>query len=200
MSAPNKGGIRKRNRVPLSCRACHNRKIKCNRELPCQNCIVRNEVRTCSYVAPPVSSRCWKQTVRNRQGKDSSQSTEVPALTAAGAIFNDQYDTYYRGVTHWGSVVDEITGPDLAAVTLGSSSNGSESSKVSREITQDTRESALESIVELPLRAVADRLVLSFFDTQGPTGLWLRILLLHRHAVFSRLMDLRCRSPSNLSI
>lgn len=194
-------------------------RIKCNRELPCQNCIVRNEVRTCSYVAPPVSSRCWKQTVRNRQGKDSSQSTEVPALTAAGAIFNDQYDTYYRGVTHWGSVVDEvgifsapstkstidadrrkITGPDLAAVTLGSSSNGSESSKVSREITQDTRESALESIVELPLRAVADRLVLSFFDTQGPTGLWLRILLLHRHAVFSRLMDLRCRSPSNLSI
>lgn len=192
MSAPNKGRIRKRNRVPLSCRACHRRKIKCNRELPCQNCIVRNEVWTCSYVAPSDSSR-QKQAAHNRQGKDNSQNTEAPALTAAGAIFNDQYDTYYRGATHWGSVVDELTEPDLVAVTLGSSSNGSESSEGSRENIQGTRKSALESVVELPLRAVADRLALSFFDTQGPTGLWLHVVhrptFLSNYAKFWRAPD-----------
>ncbi|KAH8808043.1 fungal-specific transcription factor domain-containing protein [Xylogone sp. PMI_703] len=37
-----------RRRIPLSCSACRVRKLKCNREQPCQNCIVRGDA-SCSY-------------------------------------------------------------------------------------------------------------------------------------------------------
>ncbi|KAK9326963.1 hypothetical protein V1520DRAFT_91448 [Lipomyces starkeyi] len=39
----------RRRRVPLSCDPCRIRKLKCNREKPCQNCIARNEGTTCKY-------------------------------------------------------------------------------------------------------------------------------------------------------
>ncbi|KAF8854134.1 hypothetical protein BDZ45DRAFT_48299 [Acephala macrosclerotiorum] len=40
-----------RRRVPLSCTACRVRKLKCNREKPCQNCVVRGEATaaSCTY-------------------------------------------------------------------------------------------------------------------------------------------------------
>ncbi|EPS31528.1 hypothetical protein PDE_06483 [Penicillium oxalicum 114-2] len=41
--------IRKRNRVPLSCAPCRNRKLKCNRAHPCENCIKRGDAASCSY-------------------------------------------------------------------------------------------------------------------------------------------------------
>ncbi|KAH8797366.1 hypothetical protein F5884DRAFT_815131 [Xylogone sp. PMI_703] len=39
----------RRPRVPLSCDPCRTRKLKCNREKPCQNCIARDERATCRY-------------------------------------------------------------------------------------------------------------------------------------------------------
>ncbi|PMD57147.1 uncharacterized protein K444DRAFT_535235 [Hyaloscypha bicolor E] len=36
-------------RAPLACESCRIRKIKCNRELPCQNCIVRGIPSRCDY-------------------------------------------------------------------------------------------------------------------------------------------------------
>ncbi|KAJ5591872.1 uncharacterized protein N7459_002241 [Penicillium hispanicum] len=41
--------IRKRNRVPLSCAPCRNRKLKCNRTHPCENCVKRGDAASCSY-------------------------------------------------------------------------------------------------------------------------------------------------------
>ncbi|KAJ6129593.1 hypothetical protein N7512_002373 [Penicillium capsulatum] len=41
--------IRKRNRVPLSCAPCRNRKLKCNRSHPCENCVKRGDAASCSY-------------------------------------------------------------------------------------------------------------------------------------------------------
>ncbi|OQD73777.1 hypothetical protein PENDEC_c013G05658 [Penicillium decumbens] len=41
--------IRKRNRVPLSCAPCRNRKLKCNRTHPCENCTKRGDAPSCSY-------------------------------------------------------------------------------------------------------------------------------------------------------
>ncbi|KAL8784733.1 MAG: hypothetical protein Q9195_008915 [Heterodermia aff. obscurata] len=40
---------RRRNRVPISCRACQVRKLKCNRQRPCQNCEVRGDTDDCVY-------------------------------------------------------------------------------------------------------------------------------------------------------
>ncbi|KAJ5698605.1 hypothetical protein N7462_000610 [Penicillium macrosclerotiorum] len=41
--------IRKRNRVPLSCAPCRNRKLKCNRSHPCENCVKRGDAASCNY-------------------------------------------------------------------------------------------------------------------------------------------------------
>ncbi|KAI0151831.1 hypothetical protein GGR57DRAFT_173480 [Xylariaceae sp. FL1272] len=48
-SAPR--GIEKRNRRPVSCEQCRLRKLKCNRGLPCENCIKRHKQSLCHYAA-----------------------------------------------------------------------------------------------------------------------------------------------------
>ncbi|KAK8115340.1 hypothetical protein PG999_007409 [Apiospora kogelbergensis] len=42
----------RRSRVPLSCDNCRMRKLKCNREKPCQNCSARNEQTNCEFRGP----------------------------------------------------------------------------------------------------------------------------------------------------
>lgn len=46
--------VRKRNRVPLSCYPCRQRKLKCDRSHPCSNCVKRegSDANACSYAAP----------------------------------------------------------------------------------------------------------------------------------------------------
>ncbi|KAH7351102.1 hypothetical protein BKA65DRAFT_252229 [Rhexocercosporidium sp. MPI-PUGE-AT-0058] len=59
MDAPKRVGQRAgrltRRRLPLSCVACRVRKLKCNREKPCQNCVVRGEsnAASCTYAEKP---------------------------------------------------------------------------------------------------------------------------------------------------
>ncbi|CAK7218016.1 hypothetical protein SBRCBS47491_003363 [Sporothrix bragantina] len=43
--------IEKRNRPPKSCEPCRIRKLKCNRELPCDSCIRRDKATICQYAA-----------------------------------------------------------------------------------------------------------------------------------------------------
>ncbi|BGP32255.1 hypothetical protein JCM10296v2_004036 [Rhodotorula toruloides] len=45
---------RKRNRAALSCALCKKRKIKCDRKLPCEACIKRNEQHLCRWEQPKV--------------------------------------------------------------------------------------------------------------------------------------------------
>ncbi|KAN0108498.1 hypothetical protein V8E51_008240 [Hyaloscypha variabilis] len=48
-------------RAPLACEFCRIRKIKCNRELPCQNCIVRSIPSQCNYRGHgPVPARGFR--------------------------------------------------------------------------------------------------------------------------------------------
>ncbi|KAK9466909.1 fungal-specific transcription factor domain-containing protein [Lipomyces arxii] len=42
--------VRKRNRVPLSCNFCRQRKLKCNRGHPCENCVKRGDEGGCVYL------------------------------------------------------------------------------------------------------------------------------------------------------
>ncbi|KAL1989020.1 hypothetical protein VTN96DRAFT_5783 [Rasamsonia emersonii] len=44
--------IRKRNRIPLSCAPCRQRKLKCNRANPCENCVKRGDAPSCTYAQP----------------------------------------------------------------------------------------------------------------------------------------------------
>ncbi|TGZ77962.1 hypothetical protein EX30DRAFT_174065 [Ascodesmis nigricans] len=47
---------RKRNRIPLSCGPCRNRKLKCNRASPCDNCLRRKDPSSCTYASTTSSS------------------------------------------------------------------------------------------------------------------------------------------------
>ncbi|KAL2867361.1 Zn(II)2Cys6 transcription factor [Aspergillus lucknowensis] len=64
----------RRFRIPLSCESCRARKLKCNREKPCQNCIVRGEQTTCAYKSSthgtPASCRQDKHVDPMRQRID----------------------------------------------------------------------------------------------------------------------------------
>ncbi|KAI1858709.1 uncharacterized protein JN550_012541 [Neoarthrinium moseri] len=48
-AAPSKPPPRKRRRVVISCLDCHKRKQKCDRQLPCANCVSRGKANTCRY-------------------------------------------------------------------------------------------------------------------------------------------------------
>ncbi|EEA18666.1 hypothetical protein EYB25_008774 [Talaromyces marneffei] len=65
--------VRKRNRVPLSCAPCRQRKLKCNRSHPCENCIKRGDASSCTYAQPgsrkkssPQSSSTSPDDMQNR--------------------------------------------------------------------------------------------------------------------------------------
>ncbi|KAK2758715.1 hypothetical protein FQN54_003405 [Arachnomyces sp. PD_36] len=49
--------VRKRNRVPLSCAPCRNRKLKCNRSVPCENCVKRGDAASCVYAQAGTRKR-----------------------------------------------------------------------------------------------------------------------------------------------
>lgn len=42
---------KRRRRPPLACIACRRRKVRCDRKLPCQNCVRARRAATCSYVS-----------------------------------------------------------------------------------------------------------------------------------------------------
>ncbi|KAF3909068.1 hypothetical protein ABW21_db0202682 [Orbilia brochopaga] len=49
--------IRKRNRIPVSCGPCRHRKLKCNRQHPCENCVKRDDVASCNYASLAARNR-----------------------------------------------------------------------------------------------------------------------------------------------
>ncbi|KIW48321.1 uncharacterized protein PV06_00923 [Exophiala oligosperma] len=49
--------VRKRNRIPLSCAPCRHRKLKCNRQQPCDNCTKRGDNSSCTYAAPATRKK-----------------------------------------------------------------------------------------------------------------------------------------------
>lgn len=50
-----KDGIKrlKRNRIAYSCLACRDRKTRCDRARPCNQCVMRNEVHRCTFADTP---------------------------------------------------------------------------------------------------------------------------------------------------
>lgn len=56
--APRQQPPRKRRRIIISCTECHRRKQKCDRALPCTNCVLRNKQDSCRYeAAAPTAKR-----------------------------------------------------------------------------------------------------------------------------------------------
>lgn len=62
--------VRKRNRVPLSCAPCRHRKLKCNRQSPCDNCTKRGDAVSCSYATPSTKKKNNSQNNANQTPDD----------------------------------------------------------------------------------------------------------------------------------
>ncbi|RMD42639.1 hypothetical protein DV735_g2481, partial [Chaetothyriales sp. CBS 134920] len=127
--------IRKRNRVPLSCAPCRLRKLKCNRQSPCDNCIRRESASACTYVTPaprkkgsPGSAGANATTpddMQNRinrleglvlslmtNGSSSAGPTAATQALAANTadigIDQERGKTIYIGEAHWAALLQEI--------------------------------------------------------------------------------------------
>ncbi|KAF4631297.1 hypothetical protein G7Y89_g6826 [Cudoniella acicularis] len=126
-----------RRRIPLSCVACRVRKLKCNREKPCQNCIVRGEVNaaSCTYAekvekkgSGPVNPRSDAEDMRKRLNRlessilsmmetNSSQSSESPAANSSSSGSQMESCPSQTGgqkisvdtrSTHWDTILNEL--------------------------------------------------------------------------------------------
>ncbi|KAI1422017.1 hypothetical protein F5Y12DRAFT_787100 [Xylaria sp. FL1777] len=64
----------KRNRPPLSCEPCRTRKLKCNRNLPCDSCVRRSKASLCHYA--PNASRGYTGPPKQRKLQDRLNTLE----------------------------------------------------------------------------------------------------------------------------
>ncbi|KAK0531623.1 hypothetical protein OC834_002889 [Tilletia horrida] len=96
---PTRPPPKKRNRAALSCTSCRERKIKCSRQVPCDQCIKRGDEAYCRMAPHPKdkdkpASQTTTKTHRtparsasasaSASASSSSASTSTPSITSAG--------------------------------------------------------------------------------------------------------------------
>lgn len=109
---------RKRRRVIISCTECHRRKQKCDRNLPCTNCVTRNKQHSCRYEAAAPTAR------RAREYGSNGGSEEAPPVKQSGRRAS-KYDVVPSPKMEEVSLVEPRAGTNFgytgtaAASTLG---------------------------------------------------------------------------------
>ncbi|KAH0371689.1 hypothetical protein KCU65_g1799, partial [Aureobasidium melanogenum] len=72
----NKNRVAKRNRRPLSCLSCRDRKLKCDRQQPCSTCIKRADSSNCLYSSIPTNKDSRPRTLNNEAAATRLQKLE----------------------------------------------------------------------------------------------------------------------------
>ncbi|KAI4727421.1 hypothetical protein E4T49_04777 [Aureobasidium sp. EXF-10728] len=75
-SSNNNNRVAKRNRRPLSCSTCRDRKLKCDRQQPCSSCTKRGEPSTCQYTSPAVKQNPKPRSVNSDAAASRLQKLE----------------------------------------------------------------------------------------------------------------------------
>ncbi|VBB83657.1 Putative Protein similar to C1F7.11c of Schizosaccharomyces pombe [Podospora comata] len=109
-NAPARPPPRKRRRIVISCTECHRRKQKCDRQLPCTNCISRNKHSACHYETGAPTAR---QQQRRQQLVAPTNGTADGADGGGGAS---------NSVSGSGSTTT-ATSPDMGKSPITSSSS-----------------------------------------------------------------------------
>ncbi|KAK4243787.1 hypothetical protein C7999DRAFT_17908 [Corynascus novoguineensis] len=85
---------RKRRRIVISCTECHRRKQKCDRKLPCTNCVSRNKDSSCRYeTGAPTAKQHGRRaitgvtTAPDDVARKHDSNRERTTTTAAAATF-----------------------------------------------------------------------------------------------------------------
>jgi len=80
---------KRRRRPPLACIACRRRKVRCDRKLPCQNCVRARKAASCSYVSderiePREGTEGFADGINGRDPQRDAVSS-VPFFTPAAS-------------------------------------------------------------------------------------------------------------------
>ncbi|CDK25427.1 unnamed protein product [Kuraishia capsulata CBS 1993] len=79
-------GVRVSQRAPQSCIPCFKRKVKCNRTVPCSNCVRRNEVQFCEREVVIVKKELSHALVQHHQQTQRGESDRLlPIQPEAGS-------------------------------------------------------------------------------------------------------------------
>ncbi|PWN18407.1 hypothetical protein BCV69DRAFT_314608 [Microstroma glucosiphilum] len=92
-SAARRDQPKKRNRAALSCVACRERKIKCDRQLPCDQCIKRGDEELCfldPYKRGPPAAQSKSAKVQAQLQEQAKQQAERERQRAEAAVAPDQ--------------------------------------------------------------------------------------------------------------
>ncbi|KUJ18078.1 uncharacterized protein LY89DRAFT_781173 [Mollisia scopiformis] len=121
-----------RRRIPLSCTACRVRKLKCNREKPCQNCIVRGDATAASCTYAEKAEKKYGQ-AGIRSDEDMRKRLNRLENSILTMISND--------AEHRGSQTDSANHPSPA------NSTGSPGHTGAQRISSDTRSTHWDAIL-----------------------------------------------------
>ncbi|KAK0732709.1 hypothetical protein B0T21DRAFT_452261 [Apiosordaria backusii] len=111
-NAPARPPPRKRRRIVISCTECHRRKQKCDRQLPCTNCISRNKHSACHYETGAPTAREQKR----RQQLAGLTNGTADTADAGGGVSNSGSGS--------GSTTT-ATSPDMGKSPITNTSSGS---------------------------------------------------------------------------
>ncbi|KIY03630.1 uncharacterized protein Z520_00321 [Fonsecaea multimorphosa CBS 102226] len=120
--------VRKRNRIPLSCAPCRHRKLKCNRQSPCDNCTKRGDTASCTYAAPAA----------RKKGSQSQNAANTTPDDMQNRI--DRLESLVLSLMTNGS---QAVGPAAAAQALSAGSSTIESGSLGPNLDNELDESAM---------------------------------------------------------
>ncbi|MCJ1307593.1 hypothetical protein MMC25_001240 [Agyrium rufum] len=134
-------GARKRRRLPLSCRTCKARKLKCDRELPCTRCVKSYRANSCVYDSRAVSTHPDNDYRHDRVSSGQGQGIETPrSLEHPNTALPNRpnqaplqeypgYDAQQRRITELESQVldlqNSLTRKEYSSFTAGSGDSAS---------------------------------------------------------------------------
>ncbi|KAL4773249.1 hypothetical protein BDW60DRAFT_216031 [Aspergillus nidulans var. acristatus] len=168
---------RRRRRIPLSCESCRVRKLRCNREKPCQNCTARGEETACIFQASPHATPSSSRTEQNGHSmreridrleemvkrlissNQSDPSTATPSSGGTPALRGVDYRIQISELkVAWGEPLDE----SVVSHTLTNSVDGT-----SLLFGHVQRVDIPEILSSLPPRNEMSRLIQWFFDRKN---------------------------------
>ncbi|OJJ45233.1 hypothetical protein ASPZODRAFT_69864 [Penicilliopsis zonata CBS 506.65] len=202
----------RRSRVPLSCDPCRARKLKCNREKPCQNCTARNEQTNCRFKGQASKSalaghtngdlrariehleglvrRLAEQQPQNSITTPESQddNEEDQSSPSAGMTVVDGLHSVYRAGDDWDDVLHEVYCVFSYAVIALSPVDGS--SLLFGHVKPVER---VEILSSLPSRPELDKLIAEFFAPNFP----ITIPPIIHEPTFMQEYDQHWKNPTN---
>ncbi|GME81204.1 unnamed protein product [Ambrosiozyma monospora] len=89
---------KKRNKLSFTCLNCRRKKIKCDRKLPCYNCVKANLTSSCEYTSHPLLQAVQLQQQSSFQGLDSNPP--FPETENTDGTSSEQSKTPASPTTH----------------------------------------------------------------------------------------------------